>query len=284
MNIIVAVVCNLIVALILAGGVVFTIRSGLRVAGLRLFFTIAAAVGAFFIVPTISNALLGLVVQAAEGEVPEILLSTILIDKVGMSLGLINSIIYLIVFMIFYLVGTIICNISKHCFIKALRSNKENKARIKRAKSINPKAEREAKKAEFKAMKNEYKSSLKWWRKLLSVIAGVISAAIVAFVVLTPVGYTFKFLNKDGEKAYLEEGYKYTINGLVEDKIDFDFNSWLVRAEEKAEEDTPAIKEEEKEIPLDEDTTSAEDTTQIETVPSTEEGTSTETTTEGSAE
>lgn len=270
LNIIVAIACNLIVVLILVGGIVSTIRAGIRVSGLRLLFTILAGVGAFLIVPTISNALLGLTVKAAEEGTEAILLSNVLFDNIGMTLGLINSIIYLIVFVIFYLIGTLICNISKHCFIKSIRkANKENKARIRRAKSINPKAEREAKRSEFKSMKSEYTHSIKWYGRVASVFMGIISAVIVGFVALIPVGFIFDFLNKDGNRSYLEEGYKYTLNGVIEDNISFDFDGWLVRAEEKSEdtevEDSEEVKDGGEETSVED--TSVEDNAESTTTP-----------------
>lgn len=160
-----------------------------------------------------------------------------------MSLTLINSIIYLIIFVVFYFIGSLICKLIKHSFIKGIRGRSANKARIKRAKSINPKAERAARRSEFKQMRLEYRASLKWWRRLISCFIGIISASIVGFVVLIPVGQIFKFMNREGNRPYLEEGYKYTTNGLIEDKVDFDFDGWLVHGDVEA-------KEPEEEIPV----------------------------------
>lgn len=159
-----------------------------------------------------------------------------------MSLTLINSIIYLIIFIIFYFIGSLVCKVCKHTFIKGIREKSVNKARIRRAKSINPKAERAARRSEFKQMRLEYRASLKWWRRLISCFMGVISAFIVGFVVLIPVGQVFKFMNRNGDRSYLEEGYRYTINGLIEDKVDFDFDGWLVHGDtevKEPEEETP---------------------------------------------
>lgn len=242
MNTIIAITCNLIVALILVGGVLSTFRAGIRVSGLRLLFTILACVGAFFLTPAISKPILGLTVQAATEETSVILLSDILIDKVGMSLTLINSIIYLIIFIIFYFIGSLVCKVFKHSFIRGIREKLANRARIRRAKSINPKAERAARRSEFKQMRLEYIASLKWWRRLISCFLGAISAFIVGFVVLIPVGQVFKFMNRNGDRSYLEEGYRYTINGLIEDKVDFDFDGWLVHGDveiKDPEEETP---------------------------------------------
>lgn len=160
-----------------------------------------------------------------------------------MSLTLINSIIYLIIFIIFYFIGSLVCKVFKHSFIRGIREKSANRARIRRAKSINPKAERAARRSEFKQMRLEYRASLKWWRRLISCFIGVISALIVGFVVLIPVGQVFKFMNREGNRSYLEEGYKYTINGLIEDKVDFDFDGWLVHGDVE-------VKEPEEEAPV----------------------------------
>lgn len=144
--------------------------------------------------------------------------------------------------MIFYFIGSLVCKVCKHAFIKGIRVKSANKARIRRAKSINPKAERAARKAEFKRMRSEYRASLKWWRRLISCFLGAISAFIVGFVVLIPVGQVFKFMNREENRSYLEEGYKYTINGIIEDKVDFDFDGWLVHGDmeiKEPEEETP---------------------------------------------
>lgn len=243
MNTIIAITCNLIVALILVSGILSTFRAGIRVSGLRLLFTVIACVGAFFLTPAISKPILGLTVQAATEETPTtILLSDILIDKIGMSLTLINSIIYLIIFIVIYFIGSLVCKVFKHSFIRGIREKSANRARIRRAKSINPKAERAARRSEFKQMRLEYRASLKWWRRLISCFLGAISAFIVGFVVLIPVGQVFKFMNREGNRSYLEEGYKYTINGLIEDKVDFDFDGWLVHGDvevKEPEEETP---------------------------------------------
>lgn len=232
MSTVVAIACNLIVVLIILSGIFSTLRSGIRVSGLRLLFTILGGVGAYFLTPAISTPILNLSFEITREEITQTIALSEFISHAGISLGAINSIIYLIVFMAFYLIGTICCNIVKHILIKRVKSNSANKARIKRAKSINPKAERVARKVEFKKMKSEYRASLKWWRKLISCILGFVSAVIVGFVVLVPYGFISKDLNKDGTKDYLEIGYKYTLNGVIQDNIDFDFDGWLVHAKE----------------------------------------------------
>lgn len=246
-NIIVAVACNLVATLILLGGILSTCKVGIRIAGLRLFLTIAGGVGAYFLTPIFSNKLLGISVEVAETTST---LGTLLIGNGAeftgvLSLGSFNSVVYLIIFVVFYLLGTMICNIRKHSLISRVREKSLNKARIKRAKSINPKAERIARKTEWKKMVVEYRSNLKWWRRLLSTLLGAISAVIVGFVVLTPYGFIAKDLNKNGDKQYLVDGYNYTLNGIIQNKIEFDFDAWLVGAlEVETEDEQPEAPEE----------------------------------------
>lgn len=245
MDIVVAVLCNLIAALILVGGILSTFRSGLRVSGFRLLFTILSGLGAFLLTPVISNALLGIELTVEEST----LTIASVIGASSISLYSINSVLYLLVFLLFYLLGTIICSIIKHCAIKAMRDKKANKARIKRAKSINPKAEKAAKKTEFKEMKTAYNASLRVWRRILSGFLGAISAIIVGFIVLIPIGFIFKdMVAANGDKAFLTDGYHYTLNGIIEDNIDFDFDGWLVGVKEEVDE--PA--DDDAEVPDDE--------------------------------
>lgn len=247
LNIIVAVICNLVAALILLGGILSTCKVGIRVAGLRLFLTIVGGVGAYFLTPVISNRLLGISFEVTETTTST--LGALLIGNGAefagvLSLGSFNSIIYLITFIVFYLLGTMICNIEKHIVINSVREKSLNKARIKRARSINPKAEKVARKTEWKQNVVKYKSNLKWWKVLLSTLLGAISAVIVGFVVLIPYGFIAKDLNKNGDKQYLVDGYNYTLNGIVQNKIEFDFDAWLVSALEVESEEQPETPEE----------------------------------------
>lgn len=243
-SIIVAIVCNLIAVLILVSGILTTVKAGIRVAGTRLFFTIASCVGAFFLTPVVSDLVLGVTVAEATETVEAICISNI-IANLGISIASVNSVMYLIIFFAFYLFGTAICNIVKHVLIKGVRKGTINKARIKRAKSINAKAEKIAKKAEWKEMVKEYKVNMKWWGKLISTFMGIISSVLVGFVVLTPYNFVAKdIVAQDETKQFLLDGFDYTLNGIIEDKINFDFDGWLVNAQEiPMDPETPEVPE-----------------------------------------
>lgn len=222
-NIIVAVACNLVAVFILISGIFSAIRDGWKVSLTKLFLVIGGGVGTYFLTPVASDKF-----YTIEG------VETVL-NKVGggISVGTINSCIFLILFMLFYAVILMICSIVRHCIIKKLRNKKLNKLKMKRAKSINPHAERMAARAEWKALKAKYREQRRWYHSLISGFIGSIVAVVVGFVVLMPYRYIAKDINYKGDKEYLTKGYEYTLNGIIPDKV----SDFLVHAEVEAKED-----------------------------------------------
>lgn len=238
-NILVAVICNLVAALILFSGIFSAVRNNWRISLSKFIIMIAGGVGCYFAVPALSNTLLDI---AAEGTTVSAILSNL-----GVSLLTINSVIFTVLFLVWYAIDLMICNIIKHCLIKSYRNKSENKAKMKRAKSINPKAEKLARRAAWREMKAEYRANNNFWKRLLSGFIGGIVAVVVGLIVLMPFGYIGEDMNKasGGNKQYLETGFDYTLNGLIDEKIDFKFFDWLVSAEEKAPEANPDEEEQE---------------------------------------
>ena len=187
----------------------------------------------YFLAPVLSEKLLAI----PYGE-------TTLAEPLTLALGtgVINSFIFTLVFLIFYAFIVMICNIVKHCLIKSLREKSENKAKMKRAKSINPKAERMARRAEWKSLKAEYGSKNRWWKRVLSMLMGIVVAATVSVITLLPYGYVAERLNSKGDKDYLEKGYDYTLNGVIDNKFE-DFFDWAlnVKEESKPEVEAPEV-------------------------------------------
>ena len=216
-NILIAVICNLVAVFVLLGCILSVVRSGLTVSLVKLILTASGGVAAFFVTPVLFNLITGVVVEATT-------LGAIL-GNLGISNGTISSVIFLLVFMTIYLINLIICSIVKHCKIKALSNKKQNTAKIKRARSINPRAEKAAKKSAWKALKAEYKAKNFWWKRLISGLFGVIMGVVLGFVVLMPYGYIAKDLVKiDVNKEYLVKGYEYTLNGVIGD----DISDWIL--------------------------------------------------------
>ena len=227
-NVIVAVACNLIATFILISGIFSSIRDGWKVALTKLILVLGGGVGTYFLTPVVSDKF-----YAVEG------IETVL-SKVGggISIGTINSCIFLVLFMLFYAIILMICSIVRHCMIKKLRNKRLNKLKLRRARSINPRAERMAAKAEWKALKLKYAEQRRWYHSLISGFIGSIIAVVVGFVVLMPYGYIAKDINYKGDKEYLTKGYEYTLNGIIPDKA----SDFLVHAETN-EDEVPEVEE-----------------------------------------
>lgn len=215
--IIVAIICNLIMALLILSGVLSAMRNGIKLTLIKLFMMLTGGVGAYFLAPLISNS-----IYKIEGM--EALLSN---PNVGISYSTINSCLFLLWFLLFYAIALMACSIIKHFMIKNLRDKGSDSLKIKRAKSINPKAERAVARAKWKVLKSKYLEKLMWYNRLISGILGAIISIVVGYITIMPYGYIAKDIsNKEKDKIYLSNGYEYTLNGLVGDSAsDFLANS-----------------------------------------------------------
>lgn len=201
-TIITAVAYNLVAVFILISGIFSAVRDGVKITLIKLFLTLCGGVGAYFLTPYISKKIYKIS-----------WISTALKGKVSQST--INGCLFLFWFLIFYVIVLMICSIIRYCNIKKLRNKKLNKLKMKRAKSINPSAERAAKRAEWRALKLKYTERKRWYHRLFSCIIGMILSVVVGYMVLLPFGY----ISKDMKKPYLIKGYKYTLNGVIGEKI-----------------------------------------------------------------
>ena len=103
-----------------------------------------------------------------------------------------------------------------------------------RAKSINPKAERMARRAAKKQLKLEYQQMKnKFWSRFFGCFIGIIISFAVGIITLMPFGHIAEVMNKDGDKPYLEKGFEYTLNGVLPDSV-FD---WAIHNKEEVVED-----------------------------------------------
>lgn len=207
-EILVAVACNLIAFLILISGIFTAKSNGIRVTLVKFFGVVGALVGIYFLTPVVSDALFGI-----NG------VSTFVKDVIGASVGTVNSCIFFLLFIFAYLIIAIICSIVKHCLMKKLQDKKANKIKMKRAKSINPKAERMVKKAEWKAVKAKWAENNRWYYQILSCFVGAIIAVVIGIVTLMPYEFIAKDINHDGSKEYLIKGFEYTLNDQIPDSF-----------------------------------------------------------------
>ena len=233
-NIIVAVACNLVAVMILVSGIFSGIKNGWKVSLVKLFLTAGSLVGVYFLTPTLSDKLLGI---AVEGRT----LGSIIIPNY-LSLGSVNSVIFTALFLAFYAFILFVCKIVKICLVNSLKDKKENKAKMIRAKSINPKAERMARRAAKKQLKLEYQQMKnRFWSGFFGCFIGIIISVAVGIVTLMPFGYIAKLMNKNGDKPYLEKGYEHTLNGLIPESV-FDWtihNKVDVKDKPVVDEETP---------------------------------------------
>lgn len=219
-DILVAIGFNLIAVLILVSGIFSALKNGVRVSLVKFILTLGAGVGCYFLIPTLVDKITPITVNGTT-------LGTIF-SELGISIGTISSIVFTLCFLAFYAFILIICNIVRHALIKKLRNKNVNKAKMARAKSINSRAEKAARKSEWKSLKFKFKENRKWYHKVIAIILGAIVAVVVGFVTLLPIGY----IGNDLEADTVRNGYKYTLNGVICDGIeDFDFGDWVLHIE-----------------------------------------------------
>lgn len=194
---------------------------------------LAGGVGAYFLTPVLSEKLLSIVVK-------DVTIQNVLSD-IGISLATINSIIYIVIFLVFYAIDLMICNFIAHAMIKAYRNKSENAAKIKRARSINRKAEKLARKAAWREMRSQYRDNNNWLTNIVRIFLGIITAVIVGLLILMPFGYIGENLNavNNNEYQYIEEGFDYTLNGVIDNNIEFKVFDWLVGVTEPSVDTVP---------------------------------------------
>lgn len=228
-NITVAVLCNLVAAMILVSGIFSGIKNGWKVSLVKLFLTAGSLVGVYFLTPTLSDKLLGI---AVEGRT----LGSIIIPNY-LSLGSVNSVIFTALFLAFYALTLFTCKIIKICLVNKLKDKKENKAKMIRAKSINPRAERMAIREARRQLRLKYqKMKNRFWSKFFGCFVSIIISVVVSLVVLMPYGYVADIMNKNGDKEYLEKGFEYTLNGVIPESV-FD---WVIHNDAEDIPETPA--------------------------------------------
>lgn len=227
-TILVSIICNLVAVLVLLGCIFGANRNNWKVSLTKFLLTVVCGVGCYFATPALSKVLCAI---AVEGTTLGVILSNL-----GISIFSINSIIFTVLFMVGYGISCIVCNIFRHFLIKSYRNKSENVAKMKRARSINPKAERLARKAEWRAMRSTYKENNKGFKKIISMLLSAITGVVLGLIILMPFGYIGEDLNKanSGNKAFLEQGFDYTLNGVIDEKIDFKIFDWLISADEQA--------------------------------------------------
>lgn len=239
-TILVAVICNIVAGLILVGEMVNATKNNWRLALIKFCLTLGAGVGIYFATPALAGVINKVAVDTTTVGA--------ILANMGISVATVNSILFTVMFVFAYALNALTCSIIRHAMIKAFRNKTQNAAKMKRAKSINPRAEKLARRAEWRELKTQYKSTNRWYKRLVSGLLSFVVAIVLGLVVLMPFGYVAEDLNRAG-KVNLDTGFNYTLNGVIDEKLDFKVFDWLVHAEEKAPEVEPEQPEQEEVTP-----------------------------------
>ena len=119
---IVTIICNFIAVLILVCGILKSINCGWKVSLTKFILVCGGAVGTYILAPWLTNKLLN--IQAAEVSLGKVL------ETYHISHATVGSCLFLLIFLLFYCLASIICSILKHCLIKGMKK----RAAINRAK------------------------------------------------------------------------------------------------------------------------------------------------------
>lgn len=218
MNIWLPIITNLIIALIITAGVFVGKNNGWKIELGKLFFSCGAAVGAYFLAPVITNALISIdgIAQIA--------------NTVNLGIVALNSLMVTASFLIFYGLISLTALIIK-INVDRIKHKGMNIAKVKRARGIDRKTDRALRKQEKKLakMQKELKKQSKV-SKAFGIIFGIILSIIVAFSIVLPTKYIFKGIaNEQPNLQEIEKGYEYTPIGQL-DKVT-GLNDFISRGE-----------------------------------------------------
>lgn len=228
-EIIVAIICNLVAALVLICGLLSSNKSGWRVSLSRLVLVLAGVVGTYFLTPVVSSKVLGLTYTFGEEQIT---LASMLSTNYNISEVTVKSCVFLLIFLAFVGLSNFVCSIIRVALIRKIkRGLSENRAKIRRARSINPKAEKAARRTAKRALIMSYIKSNIGWKRFSCFVMEAIVSLVIGVAILMPYGYIAKDINHNGDKSFLVKGYEYTLNGVLDKKGVLD---WIVK--EKKEE------------------------------------------------
>ena len=240
-EIIVAIICNLVAALVLICGLLSSTKSGWRVSLSRLVFVLAGAVGTYFLTPVVSSKVLGLTYTVGEEQIT---LASMLSTNYNISEVTVKSCVFLLIFLAFVGLSNFVCSIIRALLIRKMRRGlSENRAKIKRARSINPKAEKAARRAIKRSLVTSYIKSNSRWKRFACFVMEAIVSLVIGVAILMPYGYIAKDINHNGDKAFLVKGYEYTLNGVLDNAGIID---WVMKEKEDESivEDAPIVEDE----------------------------------------
>lgn len=210
-NIWLPIVINLCILGLLVGGVLIGRQHGVKVQGLKLLILCALGVGIYFLAPVITNAIVG-IAGIAEA-----------IAMGALTYGIINSFVILILFLIVYVIVSLIFSA---VIIKKISGGKTLKNGAKRTKllGINKKETRKLRKQQKQLEKRarveliqKSQAKISTASRVFGAIFGALIASVFAFVLtlpLKPLGDSIA--EADPESETITQGYEYTPFGQLD--------------------------------------------------------------------
>lgn len=171
------IIINLLMLGIVLGCVFNAKSNGWKIELSKLILSLGALVGIYFLSPIITNALIHILIPN-ENQFNDLLINTPYI------ISAINSLIIFILFMISYLLISIIIKTINNRIIK--NKYNLNYIRVKKNRKLNRQNKREYK----RQIKQMYKVSIN--SQIFAIIFGFISALVITFLLCMPVNYLFK--------------------------------------------------------------------------------------------
>ena len=201
MNIWLPIITNIILVAVVFAVMFVSRKEGWRLALSKLICTVLCGVGAWFLSPIIANEL-------------------VKIEFIGqLAISNLNIVVFSLLTLICFLIIAIICSIihraTKYAVKEAL-----NGAKVRRAKSIDRKVERQLRREERKARKlNRHLKLVSKKSRVLATIFGFITGLIVCVLVFIPMKASFSKIAEITGNIQYESAYEYTAVGQIEKLI-----------------------------------------------------------------
>ena len=201
MNIILPIITNLITIAIIIAGIFIGKRNGFGISLSKFILLVGACIGSYFLVPLITNLLIQI----------EFINELMILPY---SAEILNSLVLLILTMIFYLIITLICKlITSHVKYEDENINIAKPAKIK---GLSRKETKQLRKEQRKLRQLQLKEK-STASKIFGIIYSVIISIIICFVLYITCMYIIKsIIVIKPELAYLSNAYEYTIFGQLD--------------------------------------------------------------------
>ena len=203
MNIWLPIITNVIIALIVIAGIFVGKKNGFALEFGKLILLAGATVGCYFLLPVVTPLLLKI----------EFINELMVLPY---SKAILNSITLLILFILSYLLISIICKLIANHSLQERDSI--NMAKPIKVRGLDRKQSRALRK-EQKRLRKLRRKHLRKTSQAFGIIFGIIISLIISFMIMLPCKYLFKSISEiKPELNQINSGYEYTIYGQL-DKV-----------------------------------------------------------------